>query len=305
MSESSATLVFATGVSLAAPMIYAAMGEVVSETAGVINIELEGMMLAGAFAGVIVGLYAHSLLLGFAAAAAMGLCVAALHGLLCFKFGVNQVVSGIVLNILVLGGTSYGVDAILGNSVKNSSPTLSPVSIPGLASIPFLGPVLFRHDVGVYVAGGLVVAVWYLLRGRLGLGLKAAGEKPAAAEALGLSVLRVRWIALLLCGLLAGAGGGQFALAALGVFTPDITAGAGFIALAAVIFGRWTAWGTLGAVVLFATVQAFEIHAQTLGIHVPYQLMVALPYLVTLLALGAFRWRHLGPSALGVNFQRA
>jgi ABC-type uncharacterized transport system permease subunit len=305
MSENSVTLVVASGLSLSAPILFAAAGELISETAGVINIELEGMMLNGAFAGVISALYTHNVIVGFAAAAAAGIFVAVVQGLLCFICGVNQVVSGIVLNILVLGGTAYGIDAILKNSVNRSAKTLGALHIPGLSHLPFLGPVLFRQNVGVLVALVLFVAVWFFLRSSLGLPLKAVGERPGAADALGVSVSSTQWLALVVCGGLAGIGGGQLALGSLGVFTPDITAGAGFIALAAVIFGRWSAAGTAAAVLLFAITEAFEIHAQTLGIHVPYQLLAGLPYLVTVLALAVGRSSNLGPRSLGINYQKA
>jgi general nucleoside transport system permease protein len=305
VSQNSVTLVVASGLSLSAPILFASAGELISETAGVLNIELEGMMLNGAFAGVIAALYAHNVIVGFAAAAAAGIFVASVQGLLCFICGVNQVVSGIVLNILVLGGTAYGIDAILKNSVNRSANTLHPVHIPGLSNLPFLGPVLFRQNVGVLIALVLFFAVWFFLRSSLGLPLKAVGERPSAADALGVSVGSTQWLALVVCGGLAGIGGGQLTLGSLGVFTPDITAGAGFIALAAVIFGRWSAAGTVAAVLLFAITEAFAIHAQTLGIDVPYQLLVGLPYVVTLLALALGRSSSLGPRSLGVTYQKA
>ena len=305
MSEFSATLIVDSGLSLAAPLLFASAGELISETAGVINIELEGMMLTGAFAGVIAALYSHNVLMGFAAAAVAGMAVALLQGFLCFIFGVNQVVAGIVLNILVLGGTSYGIDAILANSVNRSAPTLHPLNIPGFSHLPFVGHVVFDQNIGVLIALVLVVVVWLFLRSAFGLPLKAVGESPAAADALGVSVGVTRWLALVVCGALAGIGGGQLALGSLGVFTPDMTAGAGFIALAAVIFGRWNAFGTAAAVLLFAVTEAFAIQAQTLGIHVPYQLFASLPYLVTVLALALGGSGSLGPRGLGVNYEKA
>jgi ABC-type uncharacterized transport system permease subunit len=155
----------------------------------------------------------------------------------------------------------------------------------------------------VYVAFGTIPLVWWLLnRTTAGLQIEAVGERPEAAESLGTSVWRVRWAALLVCGLLAGVGGGQLALAGVGFFTQNMTAGRGFIALAAVIFGRWRPAATAGAVLLFAVADAFQIRAQALGIDIPYQFLVMLPYLVTLVALTGLLRRMRPPSALGVNY---
>jgi general nucleoside transport system permease protein len=151
----------------------------------------------------------------------------------------------------------------------------------------------------------LVPALWWALdRSSVGLALKAAGERPAAAESLGVRVHLVRWGALLFCGALAGIGGAQLTLAGLGAFTQNVTAGRGFIALAAVVFGRWRPMGTMVAVLLFALADAFQIRAQALGIHIPYQFLVMLPYLVTIVALAGLIRRMRPPSALGVNFER-
>lgn len=298
-------LLVAAAVALAAPLLLAALGEVISETAGVINIELEGMMLVGAFTGVAGALLTGNIALAFVAAIAGGLIVAALQGIACFVFGANQVVAGIVLNILALGATTFLLVSALGADVTRSVVTLTPMPIPLLSEIPYLGKALFSHNLVVYLAYLAVPAVWLLLsRTRTGLALKAVGEKPAAAEAMGVDVTRTRWLALLLCGALAGIGGGLLTLGGLGVFTPNVTKGIGFIAIAAVIFGRWKPLGTLGAVMLFSLVDAFQIRAQALGIPVPYQLLVALPYIVTLLALALFVSKMRPPAALAVNYER-
>jgi general nucleoside transport system permease protein len=177
------------------------------------------------------------------------------------------------------------------------------VAIPGLSDIPVLGPAVFDQGVTVYVAFLLVPAVWWLLnRTTAGLALKAAGERPTAAESLGVNVGRVRWLATLVAGLAAGIGGGQLALASIGFFTQNMTAGRGFIALAAVIFGRWKPVPTAAAVVLFAIADAFQVRAQALGIDVPYQFLVMLPYLVTLIALAGLLQRMRPPAALATNY---
>jgi simple sugar transport system permease protein len=297
-----AQLLVAT-VALATPLLLAALGELVSETAGVINIELEGMMLCGAFAAVWAAHATGSVVVGFLAAAGGGLFLAAIHGILCLFFRANQVVSGIVLNIFALGLTSFLLATALGPTTSPVA-TLHPLRVPVLADLPGVGKAFFNQNVVVYAAYLLIPCVWFLLnRSPLGLALKAAGERPAAAESLGVRVSVTRWLALAVCGLLAGIGGGLLALAAIGFFTDNMTAGRGFIALAAVIFGRWRTFGTAGAVLLFALADAFQIRVQALGIvHIAPQFLVMLPYLVTLIALAGLMRRMRPPSALGVNY---
>jgi general nucleoside transport system permease protein len=299
------SLLLAAAIGLAAPLLFAALGELVSETAGVINIELEGMMLAGAFCGVYGAFVSNNIVVGFVVAAIGGLLIGAIHGLVCFVFRASQVVSGIVLNIFVLGLTTYGLATVFGSNLTKSVATLPELRIPLLADIPVVGSAFFSQNAMVYVVFLLVPALWWALdRSSIGLSLKAAGERPAAAESLGVRVHLVRWGALLFCGALAGIGGAQLTLAGLGAFTQNVTAGRGFIALAAVVFGRWRPMGTMVAVLLFALADAFQIRAQALGIRIPYQFLVMLPYLVTIVALAGLIRRMRPPSALGVNFER-
>lgn len=298
-------LLLVAAVALGAPMLFAALGELISETAGVINIELEAMMLVGAFTGVAGALVSGDIIIAFLAAIAGGALVAVIQGVACFIFGANQVVAGIVLNILALGATTFLLVSALGADVTKSVVTLKPLPIPFLSDLPLIGRALFNQNALVYLAYLAVPAVWWLLsRTRFGLALKAVGERPAAAESMGVSVYATRWWALVICGALAGIGGGLLTLGGLGVFTPNVTKGIGFIALAAVIFGRWKPWGTLGAVMLFSLVDAFQIRAQALGLPIPYQLLVALPYLVTIVALAVFVSRMKPPAALAINYER-
>jgi general nucleoside transport system permease protein len=299
------TLLLVAGVALSAPLLFAALGELVSETAGVINIGLEAMMLAGAFCGVWGAHVSGSVGVGFVAAAGGGLLVAGLHGATCLWFRANQVVSGVVLNVLVLGLTTFGIAVVFGSNLSRSVPTLERVRIPLLADLPVVGPAFFDQTLGVYAAFLLVpVLAWILGRTVVGLMLKAAGERPESAESLGVRVNAVRWSALLCCGAVAGIGGGQLTLAGLGAFTQNVTAGRGFIALAAVVFGRWRPVGTMVAVLLFAIADAFQIRARPLGVHVPYQLLAMLPYLVTVLALALLVRRMRAPAALGMGYER-
>lgn len=299
------TLLLTAGIALSAPLLFAAIGELISETAGVINIQLEGMMLIGAFCGVFAGAATDSVIIAVAGAATGGIALAALHGVICFTFRANQVVSGVLLNVLALGLTTFGLVTLLDDNTGAGADTLDPVEIPVLSSIPVLGPALFRQNVMVYVAFLLVPVVWYVLRKTAtGLMLRAAGERPLAAESLGVRVNATRWAALTVCGALAGIGGAQLVLAGLGAFTQNVTAGRGFIALAAVVFGRWRPVGTMAAVVLFAVADAFQVRAQALDIDVPYQFLVMLPYLMTIVGLVLMTGRARTPLSLGVNFVR-
>ncbi|MDX6657686.1 MAG: ral nucleoside transport system permease protein [Solirubrobacteraceae bacterium] len=303
MQHSFVALLLVAAVALSAPLMFAALGEVISETAGVLNINLEGMMLFGAFAGVLATYATKSVPLGFVAAALGGALLAWIHGVICFVFRGNQVVSGVVLNIFALGVTSFLLTTVLAPRVSQSIASVPRIKIPLLSDIPIVGQGFFNQDFMVYVAFLLVPAVWWLLnRSTTGLALKAAGERPNAAESLGVNVGRVRWGALMVCGLLAGVGGGQLALAGIGFFTQNMTAGRGFIALAAVVFGRWRAGGVAVAVLVFAIADAFQARAGGLGIHLPYQFLVMLPYLVTLLAVAGLMRGVRGPAFLSVNY---
>ena len=298
-------LLLVAAVTIAGPLLIAALGELISETAGVINIELEAMMLTGAFTGVAGALLSQNIVVAFVAALGGGVLVGLLHGIASFWFRANQVVSGIILNILALGATTFLLVSVLGADVTQTVVRLERVAIPLLVDIPLIGQALFNQNLLVYAAFVGVPIVWFMLdRTPFGLALRAAGEKPEAAESLGINVLRTRWVALLVCGALAGVAGGLLTLGGLGFFTPNVTAGRGFIALAAVVFGRWRPWGVLAAVLLFGVADAFQIRAQALGIPVPYQLLVALPYLVTIIALAGLVTKMRPPAALGVNYER-
>jgi ABC-type uncharacterized transport system permease subunit len=305
MDHSFVTLLLVSAVALSAPLMYAALGELISETAGVINIELEAMMLSGAFCGVLGTYLTGNIALGFVFGAVGGLVVGLLHGVLCFVFRANQVISGVVLNILALGVTSFLLSSYLGDRVTRSIASLSDIRIPVLSEIPILGPALFKQDIMVYLALISVGVVWWVLnRTTIGLMLRAAGERPEAAESLGVDVGRMRWGVVSVCGLLAGIGGSQLALAGIGLFTQNMTAGRGFIALAAVIFGRWRVLGVAAAVLMFATADAFQFRAGALGINIPDPFLIMLPYLAALLALAGLLRNMRPPAALATNYFR-
>ena len=210
-----------------------------------------------------------------------------------------------ILNILALGATSFGLSVAFGQNQHVSVDTIGKLEIPLLSHIPVVGQALFHQTFLVYLGGLLVPAVWWFLnRTAAGLRVQASGERAEAADSLGVNVIKTRWAALLACGLLAGLGGSQLTLAGVGTFTDNITAGRGFIALAAVVFGRWKPVGTLVAVLIFALADALSIRAQSLGVHIPNQLLLMLPYLVTLIALAGVVRRMRPPAQLGLNFER-
>jgi ABC-type uncharacterized transport system permease subunit len=305
MNDSQFALLLVAAVALASPLLWAAMGELVSEIAGVLNIHLEGMMLAGAFMGVLGADKSGSIWIGFLVAAVGGVLLAIIHAVACFVFHANQIVSGVILNLFAIGATSFGLSVAYDQGTRPSIDTINKIKIPVLSDIPLVGPALFNQNLLVYLGFLLVPAVWWVLRRTaVGLRIQAAGEKAEAADSLGVNVIATRTLAVLACGVLAGIGGAQLSLAGVGTFTDNMTAGRGFIALAAVVFGRWKPVGTLVAVVIFALADALAIRAQSLGVHIPNQLLLMLPYLVTLVALAGLVRRMRPPAQLGLNFER-
>jgi ABC-type uncharacterized transport system permease subunit len=299
------TLLLAGAVALMVPLLFAGLGELVSELSGTINISLEGMMLAGAFTGYLAAATTGSLWAGYAGAALGGMLIAVVQGALSLVCEANQIVTGVVLNILVLGATTFGLSMALAGGLPRTVATVPVVSVPILRDVPVIGPALFEQNPMVYVALLLVPLTWFFLnRHPLGLALRAAGDRATAAEALGISVIRTRQLALMTCGALAGVGGGQLVLATLGAFAPNLTAGRGFIALAAVVFGGWRVLGTVGAVALFGLADTLQLRAQALGIEVPYQFLVMAPYAVTVVALVVLGKRARAPLDLGTAHVR-
>jgi general nucleoside transport system permease protein len=271
----------------ATPLLLAALGETLVERAGVINIGLEGVLLMGAFCGMIGCYFTGSPLVGILLGGISGLLLTLLFAILTIGFNTDQIVVGVSINLLAVGltGVLYrGVFGVTGQALTVT--TLTPFSLPLLSSIPFLGPALFQHTLLVYLAILLVPLTGFLLfHTRAGLQLQAVGEHPQAAETLGISVRWVRSIALGTAGVFGGIAGSYLSLAYSNTFIENMSAGRGFIALAIVIFGRWRPYGVLAGSLLFGAAVAFQFHLQALGLAVPYQFMLMLPYLLTLLAL--------------------
>lgn len=290
----------------ATPLLLAALGETLVERSGVINIGLEGILLTGAFAGMVACYFSGSPSLGLAAGAVSGMLLALLFAAFAIGRNADQIVVGVSLNLFAVGLTGLlyrGIFGVTGQALQVT--TFAPVSIPVLAQIPLLGPALFQHTMLVYLAVALVpLFSFFLFRVRAGLQLQAVGEHPLAAETLGISVRTVRVLALGIEGLLGGIAGSYLSLAYANTFIEGMSAGRGFIALAIVIFGRWHPRGVLSGALFFGAATALQFHLQALGSAIPYQFVLMLPYVLTLLALIFLGAQKAAPAALGRPYTR-
>lgn len=295
-----------SGFKLAAPLWLTAAGETYVERSGIINIGLEGMMLAGAFAGMVATYFTGSPWLGLLAGMLAGIVLAALFGVLTIYFCADQIITGAGLNLVAIGLTGFFFRSIFG--VTGAALTVSSfplVTIPVLDEIPFFGAFLSGQPVLLYLALAVIpLASFVLNRTALGLAIRACGEYPAAADTAGLNVFRLRLGCVLFCGLLSGAAGTYLTLAHANTFVEGITAGRGFIALAIVIFGRWQPWGVLFAAIFFGCANALQFQFQALDFEVPYQFFLMLPYVLTLLVLIFSTRNNSGPAALGKAYRR-
>lgn len=292
-----------TVITASTPLLIAAIGELVVEKSGVLNLGVEGMMIIGAAAGIAVAIGTGSSVLGVAAAILAGMALSALFAALVLGLAANQVAAGLALAIFGLG-----LSGVVGASfVGQPRAGIGKIEIPLLSDIPFLGPVLFAQDPFVTASFALVAGVaWFLTRTRAGLVLRACGENAAAAHALGYPVLRIRFLAILFGGACAGLAGAYLSLVLTPFWTSGMTGGRGWIALAIVVFASWLPWRAALGAYLFGGVTILQLHAQGFGVPVPSQLMAALPYLVTVAALvvimRARAGRAAGPAALGTPF---
>ena len=287
-------------VRLGVPLALAALGESITERSGVINIGLEGSIIAGALASAL-GALAWGAGWGVGAGSVAGLVAAAVFALFALGLRCDQIITGTAVTMGGLGFTAAAYESRFGaTGTALSLPTLGPVAIPLLSDLPVVGRAFFAQAPTVYLAYLLGPALWfYLYRTGWGLELRATGEEPAAAEAAGVRVVRTRVLATLFGGALAGVAGAHLALAHAGTFGEGMSAGRGFIAIAVVVLGRWNPLGVLAAALLFGATTALQFFLQTLGLDLPYQLFLALPYLLTLLALAGWVGRARAPAALG------
>lgn len=306
MEGSLVPLLLAAAVRAGTPILLAALGELLAERAGILNLGVEGMMLVGALTGFIVSQQSGEPWLGLLAAGLAGVLLSALHACLTITLHANQVVSGLALTIF---GT--GLSGVLGRAfVGVPAAGFSPVPVPVLAEVPWLGKIFFNHDPLVYLVYLLVPGVWVLLyRTRPGLKVRAVGENPASADAMGISVVALRYGCVLAGGLAAGLGGAYLSLAYTQMWIDNMTAGRGWIALAMVIFGAWDPVRMVLGAYLFGGVQALQLRLQAIGIAMPIYLLMMAPYGFTILALvlasRGNTHRRLGtPAALGMPYIR-
>jgi len=293
-------------VTMAVPLLFPALGELIAERAGIINIGLEGLVLAGAFTALVGAMFGGSTVLGVGAALAAGAALGAGLAFFVVRRNANQVVAGTALNLLVVGLTGVAYRAIFGvTGAALTIPGSEAVPLPVLSALPIIGPAFFRQPPLAYAGFILVPCLAYLLARTVpGLKLRMVGENPHAAEAQGVGVERTRTLALVLCGALAAAGGAYLALAYAKTFVEGMSAGRGFIALAIVIVGRRSAWGILIAALLFGLVTALQFHFQALALPIPFQFFLALPYLLTLIVLAVHTGGAAAPAALGQPYER-
>lgn len=294
-------------VSMAAPILLAALGELMVERSGVINVGIEGAMLSSAFFSLAGAYFNHSLMIGLACGIIAAVAINAILAVMVVNLAVNQVVAGTALDLLALGLTGVFYRRLFG--VTGRAFTVVPMARIGLgplAHLPIVGPALFDRDPLVYAAFVLVpIVAWLVFHTRYGLKLRAAGERPEAADALGLNVLALRWNALLVSGVFTGLAGAYLTLAYADTFIEGISAGRGFVALAVVILGGWNPWGALAASILFGAAMALQFGLQALGTAVPYQLFLALPYALTVMVLAGVGVHARPPSALGEPYVRS
>lgn len=293
----------ASTLRFATPLIFAAMGGLLCERAGIVNIGLEGMLLAGAFFGVLGSYLTGSPWLGLLLAMVGTVLMAMMHAVATIRFGADQIISGTAVNLLALGGTGYLLVQVYGTAGRSPQVAgFSATPVPGLESIPVLGPALFGQSWFVWAAPMVAVATWWFLaRTTGGLRLRASGEAPAALEAAGVSVLPLRYAAVAMSGLLCGVGGAYLSLSLLTSFSDNMTAGRGFIALAAVIFGGWRPLRCLGAALFFGFASAMVIRVPQ-DVLDP-QLLYVIPYVLTIVALIAFGRGARGPAAAGLPYR--
>jgi simple sugar transport system permease protein len=306
VSEAALVLFLEASVRLGVPLALAALGEAITERSGVINIGLEGSLIAGALGGALAALALGSGDLGALGGAAAGLMVALVFAAFSVGLGTDQIITGTAITLGGLGFTGAIYQARFGASgAALSLPTLPPLRIPILADIPWIGSALFAQAPTAYLAYALAPALWYFLfRTPWGLELRACGEHPDAAEAAGVRVRRVRIAATLFGGALAGLAGAHLALAHAGTFAENMSAGRGFIAIAVVALGRWNPPLVLLAAIFFGAAAALQFLLQALGLELPYQFFLALPYVVTLLALAGRIGRARAPAALALPWPK-
>jgi ABC-type uncharacterized transport system permease subunit len=288
----------------AVPLILGALAGVVCERSGVINVAIEGQLLAGAFMGALAASVAHNDGVGIVGAVLAGALIGALLAVFAIKYFVNQVILGVVLNVFALGLTGLFYDSVMQKNTEkfNSPNVLGAIKIPVLGDIPVIGPLFFDVNIIVYLTYALIIGVDIaLFRTRWGLRTRAVGEHPRAADTVGINVLRTRYVNVIAAGLIAGLGGAFLTIGQVGGFSKNISSGKGFIALAAVIFGRWSPRGAVAAALLFGFADALQTVLTIIGtpVTIPSAFLAILPYLATIFAVAGLVGRVKAPAADG------
>jgi simple sugar transport system permease protein len=295
--------ILTSGIRLATPYLYAAIGETFGQRSGVLNLGVDGQMLLGAFAAFYVAFTTGNLWLGILAAMGVGALMGLAMAYVTVNLHAQQGISGIGFYLFGLGMSELLFKMLLGTveTVKG----FPKVQIPVLSGIPVLGEIFFQQNIMVYGAFLLVPAAWFVLnKTTLGLKIRAVGENPEAADSLGVSVARIRYFTIILGGTLSGLAGASMSIALLNVFQQNMTSGLGFIAVALVYFGAWRPWGVLAGALLFSMVNSLQLWMQVLNIPIPSELAVMMPYILTIVVLVATVSRVRSPSALTKPFER-
>jgi ABC-type uncharacterized transport system permease subunit len=295
--------ILASGIRLATPYLYAAIGETLGQRSGVLNLGVEGQMLLGAFAAFYVAYTTGNLWLGMLAAVIVGALMGLAMAFVTVNLQAQQGISGIGFYLFGLGMSDLLFQKLLGT--VETVQGFEKINIPILSDLPVLGPIFFSQNLLVYGAYLLVPIAWFIInKTTLGLKIRAVGENPEAADSLGVSVAGVRYFTITLGGILSGVAGASLSIALLNVFQQNMTSGLGFIAVALVYFGAWRPWGVLGGALIFSMVNSLQLWVQVLGIPIPSDIAVMMPYVLTIVVLVISVSRVRSPSALTKPFER-
>ena len=292
---------------LSVPLIFGAMAGVLSERSGVINIAIEGQLLAGAFMSGVIASLTQNTWLGLLIAPFAGAAISWLLAVFAIKYGIDQVVLGFVLNVLVIGLTNFLYKKLLipYQTTWYSGGTFAPIEIPLLSKIPVIGPIFFSQSIIVYLMYVVVIIIHIaLFKSRWGLRTRSVGEHPTAAESVGIDVNKIRFRNVVIAGAVAGLGGAFFTLGAVGAFNKEMTAGKGFIALAALIFGRWSPMGAVAAALIFGFADNLQGLLTITGTPIPSEFMLMAPYIATIIAVSGFVGKVRAPAADGIPYKR-
>lgn len=303
MNLETLTVYIASTLHFAVPLMLAASGELVSEIAGVLNLSLEGMMLFAAFFAIWGTSVTGSAWVGLLCGIGSGIIFSLLQALLSVRLRANQLVVGIGLNILALGATTFLNREIFGALSRDLVPGFGTLYIPGLSALPIIGPSLFQQYDVVYVGIALIALIWFVLRfTAYGVECRAVGDDPRSSDWAGISVSRVRVIAILVTGAMAGVAGTLISVGDIHTFTEGMTNGAGYLAIAAIIFGGWRLWPTVGACILFGAAMALQFQFSGTDSPVPTAALLMLPYVLALLSVAGLVGRQVPPAALTIPF---